>query len=114
MSRRNISLLNKAALCVSAFLLCSSPILAGDRVHSAPRPQAVSSSAVVRTVARSATVSVTLTPSDPAKAPKMVSLRGPDGKVQRFPLEGDVVVLTSSPVILRAGKTLTIYWVAAK
>jgi hypothetical protein len=110
MSRRNVCTV-KAALCVSAFLLLTSPILAGDRVHSPQRPAV--SAPVVRTVAHATTYSVNVKSADPSKAPTMVTLRGPDGTVRRFPLEGDVVVL-SSPVVVRPGKTLTIWWVAAK
>ncbi len=112
MFSRSISIMTKAALCVPTFLLFSAPILAGDRVHSAPRP-AVASTTVFRAVKPTSAVSITLKSADPAKAPVFVSLRGPDGNVRSFPLEGDVVVL-SSPVVVRAGKSLTIYWMAKK
>jgi hypothetical protein len=43
----------------------------------------------------------------------MVKLRGPDGAVRRFPLDGDVVVLKpGAQVSLRPGRSLTIWWVA--
>ena len=113
MSRSGISVMTKAALCVSAFLLLTSPILAGDRVHSPPRTVTAASAPVVRTVAQTTTFSVIVKSAEPSKAPTMVTLRGPDGTVRRFPLEGDVVVL-SSPVVVRPGKTLTIWWMAAK
>jgi hypothetical protein len=114
MSRRRISIFSKTALSVSAFLLFCVPIFAGDRVHSAQqRPQVAVSAPTARPASNSGTVTVTVKTADATQAPKMVTLRGPDGKIQQFPLEGEVVVLTS-PVVLRSGKTLTIYWMAAK
>ncbi len=107
------SLVVKTALCVTAFLLSTSLALAGEHVRS-PKPTATSP-AVVRTVGQPVTYSVTVKPVEPPKAPVFVNLRGPDGKVRRFPLEGDIVVLSpGSQVSVRPGRSLTIWWMAAK
>jgi hypothetical protein len=112
MSRRNGSVL-KAALGVTAFLLFAPLALAGDRYRTPAPPLATST--VTRNVTQTATVSVSVKPMTPPKAPVFVNLRGPDGTVRRFPVEGDIVVLTpGTQVSLRPGRSLTIWWVASK
>jgi hypothetical protein len=110
---RRGSLVVKAALCVTAFLLSASLALAGEHVRS-PQQAPVSSS-VVRTASQPVTFSVMVKPVEPPRAPVFVNLRGPDGKVRRFPLEGDIVVLSpGSQVSVRPGRSLTIWWMAVK
>jgi hypothetical protein len=102
----------KAALCLAAVLLFAPVALAGEHMRSS-RP-AVTAPAV-RTVSQPVTVSVTVKPVEAPKPPKFVNLRGPDGKVRRYPLEGDIIVLSpGAQVSVRPGRSLTIWWVAAK
>jgi len=112
MFRRRSPLL-KAALGVTAVLLSAPLALAGDRVRS-PQP-ATTPAPAVRTVTRTVIFAVTVKPVDPPKTPVFVNLRSPDGTVRRFPLEGDVVVLSpGAQVSLRPGRSLTIWWVPEK
>jgi hypothetical protein len=56
---------------------------------------------------------VVTTPPRPAKAPAYIDLRGPDGQVRRFPVEGGRDVIQYQQVVLRPGQSVTIQ-VAAK
>ncbi len=103
----------KAALCVAAFLLFTSLAWAGEHVRS-PQPTPTAP-ALVPALGYPRTFTVTVKPVQPPKAPVFVNLRAPDGSVRRFPLEGDIVVLPSrAQLSLRPGRSLTIWWMAAK
>jgi hypothetical protein len=107
-------LLVPAASCLTAFLLFATTALGGEHVRAATRP-AVASPAAVRPASQTVSYSVTVQRAASPKPPTFVNLRGPDGKVRRFPLEGDIVVLPSGgQVALRPGRSITIWWVAAK
>jgi hypothetical protein len=62
------------------------------------------------------TLSVVVTPAPrPAVAPYYVDLRGPDGQVRRFPVEGGRAAIQAPPVVvLRPGETLTLRLQATK
>jgi len=120
MSWRSVPFRAGAGL-TAAFLLLTSPVLAGDRVRSSS--QSTSSSrfapapvAVYRPASQSVSISVVVTPpADAAKDPLSVRLRGPDGQVRQFPVEGGrAAIQYVRPVVLRAGQSVTIRWVAAK
>jgi hypothetical protein len=119
MARRGISFVKKAALVAAAFLLMSSPVLAGEHVRAGTRP-AASPQPAPAPVAHTATAGVTIsfavtTSSQPVTEPVYVDLRGPDGQVRRFPVEGGrEAIQYRQPVVLRAGQSVTIQWVAAK
>jgi hypothetical protein len=43
-----------------------------------------------------------------------VSIQGPDGEVRQFPVEGGAAAIETRQVVLHAGQSLTIRWIAAK
>jgi hypothetical protein len=99
-------------------LLLAPAAWAGDRVHSsarpAPRPQPTAAPlarAASATLVTSATVSVSV-PPEPAET--LVDLRGPDGQVRRFPVEGGLATIQYRQVVLRPGETLVIRWTPAR
>jgi hypothetical protein len=66
-------------------------------------------------VAAPVTVSVAVTPPQTAKEVVYVNLRGPDGQVRRFPVEGGREAIQSPQVIvLRPGASVTVRWVVSK
>jgi hypothetical protein len=115
------------ALLAAAFLLAASQALAGGGVRtgpgwsspqlsgSPPRRSQLVPAAQARIGQQPVTVAVGLAaPSQPATESAYVNLRGPDGQVRRFPLEGGRAAIRSSQVIIYAGQSVTIQWVAAK
>jgi hypothetical protein len=118
MTGRGSSLARATVLLMAAFLLMVSEALAGpsaragDQPAAQRRPAAVS---VVRTV--SVPVSITVvapTQARPAVEPLSVNLRGPDGQVRRFAVEGGRDAIQVRQVVLRPGTSVTIQWTAAK
>ena len=76
---------------MTAFLLTAPPALAGDRVHAShrttPRPQPAP--VLYRPVFAPVTIAVAATPTAPvAGETPSISLRGPDGQLRSFPVEG--------------------------
>jgi hypothetical protein len=64
---------------------------------------------------RPAAVSIVVAPPAPvAEEPLSVDLRGPDGQIRRFPVEGGRAAIQTTQVVLRPGESVTIRWVAAK
>jgi hypothetical protein len=57
---------------------------------------------------------VVTAPTQPAKAPGSVTLRGPNGQVRRFSVEGGRNAIQYRQVVLRPGQSVTIQWVAQK
>jgi hypothetical protein len=98
----------------SAVLFTASNVSAGDRVlgssHPAIRPAATVSS---RVISAPQSVTIAMTPAA-AKEPVYVELRGPDGRLQTFPLEGGAEAITYTNVVLHAGQSVTVHLVAAK
>jgi hypothetical protein len=79
---------------------------------SQPQP---APAAVARLVPVRVAISVVATPPQPAQEPVYVNLRGPDGQVRRFPVEGGRAAIQSAPVVvLRPGQSVTIRWMAAR
>jgi len=103
---------------VAAFLLLTSPVLAGDRVHSSNHTSytAPAATTVARTPSQAVSISIVVTPpASPANDPLSVRLRGPEGQVRRFPVEGGrAAIQFDRTVIVRPGHSVTIRWVAAK
>ena len=62
------------------------------------------------------TVSVAVTPpaAQPAGGPVVVNLRGPDGQVRRFPVEGGAKAIETTQIVIRPGQSVTIRWMAAR
>jgi hypothetical protein len=61
-----------------------------------------------------ATSVVVVAQAQPAPAPMYVAIRGPDGQVRRFPVEGGREAIQVRQVVLHPGESLTLQWVAAK
>jgi hypothetical protein len=118
MARRSVSFVKTAVLIAAAFLLMASPGLAGEHVRAGTRTTPPSQPAPAP-VAHAAQVGVTISfavtaPGQPATEPVYVDLRGPDGQVRRFPVEGGREAIQYRQVVLRPGQSVTIQWVAAK
>jgi hypothetical protein len=118
MSWRNVPFVKQAALTAAAFLFVAPQVRAGDKDHS-PRPRLVYLQPAPPPIARampqpagySAVVNM---PVEPPSKPFYVDLRGPDGRVRRFPVEGGRSAIRYRQVVLHPGEKLTIHWVAAK
>jgi hypothetical protein len=113
-----VRFVKEAALVAAAFLLSSPQVQAGKQstpqnwsapvYHSAPAP-------VIRVAAQPVTVSVAVTPARVAPEVFYVNLRGPDGQVRRFPVEGGrAAIQTPEVIVLRPGISVTIRWVVAR
>jgi len=60
------------------------------------------------------TISIVVEAPRPVTAPLTVDLRGPDGQVRRFPVEGGREAIQVQSVTVRAGESVTIRWTPAK
>jgi len=118
MSRRDACFVKLAALVAGALLLTATPVLAGDRVHapsqtvSRSQPRSVP---FLRPVLLPVTISLSLV--DPAQAAfetPYITLRGPDGLLRRFALEGGPDEVSSRVVVLQPGQSLTVRLTANK
>lgn len=118
MSRRSVRLVTAAMGVVATLLLMVPEVLAGDRDHAADRPSTYVQRAPAPTVPAGPmpmTVSVVVTTaSQPARETLQVDLRGPNGQVRRFPVEGGRAAIRYRQIVLRPGESVTIHWVAAK
>ena len=116
MSRRKVPSVREVALVAAAFLLGVPPALAGDRVRApkaTPRAQPAPAP-VARPLPPSVAISFVAAPAQPAREPVHVDLRGPDGQVRRFAVEGGEAAIQYRQVVLRPGQSVVIRWVAAK
>jgi hypothetical protein len=102
-------------------MLLAAPALAGDRVHTPTRPATTVQSApapatFVRTRAEPVSVSLVVpAPTQPGKEPRSVRLRGPDGTVRSYPVEGGPEAIQYvRPVVLRSGQSITITFVTRR
>jgi hypothetical protein len=104
----------KGAVLLAALLVAAPQVLAGGRVYAgratpssqpAPAP-------VVRTAPVVVPVTVSVVVTEPARSATeqmRVDLRGPDGQLRSFALEGGRDAIQSQPVlVLRPGQSLTI------
>jgi len=118
MARRSVPVLKGALGTLVAALLLGAPALAGDRVRAPSRPTTgaqPASAPVARVPAQPVTISFVVTqPSQPAREPLSVALRGPDGQVRRFVVEGGLSAIQYRQVVLRPGQSVSIRWMAAK
>jgi hypothetical protein len=121
MSGRSAAFVTAAALVVTAFLLSAPPLAAGPTYHAPPaqpviRPPAPSPRPVAYGVGRPVTVVVAVEPAPrPAVPPYYVNLRGPDGRVRRFPVEGGrAAIQAPEVVVLRPGESVTVHLQASK
>jgi hypothetical protein len=112
-----------AALVAAVFLLLAPPVLAGPTYH-APQPQPAPHhpAAPPRPLGASyamgspVTVSVVVAPAPRPPEPAFyVNLRGPDGVVRRFPVEGGRAAIQAPPVVvLRPGESVTLHLQAVR
>jgi hypothetical protein len=116
MSGRTVSIVTVGAL-LAGLLVTAPRLLAGEHVRAGhqttPRPQPTT--AVV--VRPAAPVTISLTPGAPVPAggeAAYISLRGPDGQVRRFAVEGGAEEISSRVIVLRPGESLTIRLTANK
>jgi hypothetical protein len=113
MSLRAIQLTRAAILSLGAVLLAGSGLQAGDRALTTSHPVAQPATQPApapspRFLPPPEPFTITLAVTPPvAKEPVFVQLRGPDGNVRSFPLEGGRDAITYSPVVLRPGQSLT-------
>ena len=118
MSWRKAPSLKRALLSAAALLLLFAPARAGKSSTAPtwpPPPAPHAAAPVVRAAAAAVTVSVAVTPPRAAKEVVYVNLRGPDGQVRRFPVEGGREAIQSPQVIvLRPGASVTVRWVVSK
>jgi hypothetical protein len=103
---------------LGAVLLLTPQARAGDRHHS-PSPTITRSQPATPVVASAlpapqAVSVVVALPPQPAKKPVYVNLRGPDGQVRRFLVEGGRAAIQYRQVVLRPGQSLSIRWVSAR
>jgi hypothetical protein len=117
MSRRIVRGVTVAVL-LAAWMLMTSRALAGDRVHAGSQPAARPQPApapVVRRPALPVTITLTApTPAQSATEAAYINLRGPDGRLRRFAVEGGASEMQSRVVVLRPGESLTIQWAVRK
>ncbi|HKI36327.1 MAG TPA: hypothetical protein VKA46_31005 [Gemmataceae bacterium] len=110
MSRRSV-LFAQAAVLFAAYLLAVPQVLAGDRAHAGSPPPAKAqpvSAPVVRPAPLAMTISVTTTTSTQAATDSAyITLRGPDGQLRRFAVEGGPDAVSSRVVVLRPGEAVT-------
>jgi hypothetical protein len=124
MKRRVFSVTGVMVLVAAVSLLPPGGAVAGEHVRSSPTTQYASASypqpqsapaPAVRLVPVRVAISVAVTPPQTAQDQVYVNLRGPDGEVRRFPVEGGRAAIQSSPaVVLRPGQSVTIRWMAAR
>jgi len=112
---RSVPVAKAAVLSAAAFLLMAPQVLAGV-VHTSSQSTARPAPApAARPLPPPVTIAVAVTvPTQAAPEPASVTLRGPDGQVRRFAVEGGADALPSRVVILRPGESLTIPLAARK
>jgi len=117
MSTQRVTFIAKSMLFVAAWLLLGNPAEAGD-VYRASRHDNSASPKVTAPVARAAAlpISITIAPASPQPAaePFIVGIRGPDGTLRRFSVEGGESAIVIRQVVVRSGTSITIEWRAAK
>ncbi len=118
MSRRNGFVVTAAVLAAAICLASASPARAGDRVHAAVPTVSRTVSPVVslvRPLLLPVTISITPVAAIPASDERgIISLRGPDGQVRHFPVEGGAEAFSRRVIVLRPGDSVTIQLAARK
>jgi hypothetical protein len=105
----------RLALGTATFLLLVPGVLAGGSMRSGsgyPSPSASAARSSARPAAapvpRWASVSATVT-MKAAPQPFYVTLRGPDGTLRRYPVEGGPASIRYTQVVVQPGQSLTIH-----
>jgi hypothetical protein len=118
---RGFSLVRGVSLVAATFLLLAPAAPAGPSTRSGPgwssSPSTSAGSSSRRTVSapvvRWGSVSATVAVPQPAR-PYYVRLRGPDGKIRRFPVEGGPASIQYTQVVVRPGQSVTISYAPAR
>jgi hypothetical protein len=105
-----------------ALLVMAPEAVAGEHVRAGDQTYRRSSTASAPAVRRTAyvapspvTISIAVQPpARTAVEPVYVTLRGPDGQVRRFPIEGGSAAIQSRQVVLHPGESLTVVWARSK
>jgi hypothetical protein len=117
MSWRNAFRVKGIILTAAVLALAVPQLRAGDRVHT--RSSAATSyqtPTVIVPAGRFAPFSVSVTvvaPAQPAQEPLSVDIRGTDGLVRRFPVEGGQGAIQTRQLVLRPGESVSVQ-IAAK
>jgi hypothetical protein len=115
MSTGEFGFVRASTLAGAALLLASAGLRAGDVYHAARQPTTRPATPIVRAVPQTEAVAIKVEPGRPASSePAVVQLRGPDGQVRSFALEGGREAIKYTGVVLRAGQSLTIHVASAK
>jgi hypothetical protein len=120
MTGRTVSLVSATVLVAAAVLFPLTEAHAGgtNGPTALTRTTPPATPAPVVSTYRTATQSVTITvvPANvqPVEEPLAVSIRGLDGSVRRFAVEGGSTVIQTQQIILRAGESVTVQWRAAR
>src|SRR5262249_8422269 len=114
MSGRTVVLV-KTVLLAAALLLTAPPVLAGPAYRAGNRTTTPSQPAAAPVARAAVTLAVVVESTQPVREPLYVDLRGPDGLVRRFPVEGGREAIRTQPaVVLSPGQSLTILMRPAK
>jgi hypothetical protein len=112
MSWQRVRCVKGALLLAAACLLMAPPARAGDRYRAAKPPAAQPNTAAAPVAVlpfRPVAVSVVVTPPPAAPEQVYVDLRGVDGQVRRFPVQGGLAAIESPQVVvLRPGESVTV------
>jgi|SRR5579871_3501503 len=118
MSWRRVPILKGAVLLTLALSPMGSCAVAGEHVRAGDQPTIRSQPAPVppiHSMQLPRTVAVVVaTPSQPPSPTMSVSVRGPDGQMRQFPVEGGTAAIHYRQVILHPGDMLTIRWKPGK
>jgi hypothetical protein len=117
MSWRRVPFVKGAVLAAAAFLLMAPQVLAGPATRAGSRtvtPPQPSPATAVRVAPPAITIALVVEPPRATTKPLTVGLRGPDGQVRRFPVEGGREAIQVRSVILRSGESVTILWTPMK
>jgi hypothetical protein len=104
---------------LSALLLWAGDASAGGSHYNSAPYRAVPAPSnpappVIYSNAAPVSVTVSVAPPKPEVKPMVVSIRGPEGEVRKFPVEGGEAAIEVRQVILHAGQSVTIRWIAGK
>ena len=104
-------------LAVAASLLIAPQVLAGPATRAGTRtvtPPQPSPAPAVRVPPSAITIGLVVESPRATAKPFTVGLRGPDGQVRRFAVEGGSEAIQVRSVTLRPGESVTIRWTPAK
>ena len=115
MSIRSVGFVRAAALAGAAVLLAGAGLRAGDVFRAAKPPTPRPAKTTERVIRPAEPVAVIVEPVTPVVSEQVyVRLRGPDGQVRSYPIEGGRSAVTYTNLVLHPGQSVTIRLVEAK